>query len=122
MHFLIPFFILIVLMQIGCVHEPLEPLSNDPCQIPLSYEKDILPIMEASCNMTGCHAVLYSTYEGISPKLGSGLLVDRVFSKKGDPVLGMPPASDTYPNTSYQPLSEEDRQTLLCWTQQGYPR
>jgi len=91
---------------VACTHEPLEPLSNDPCITPLIYQQDILPIIEASCNMAGCHAGAYSTYEGITPKLGSGLLVDRVFNRKNDPVLGMPPAPGTYPNTVYQTLSE----------------
>ena len=116
-------FVPFVLMAFAsCTHDAQAPLSNDPCNTPLSYEQDILPIVEASCNMAGCHAGAYSTYEGITPKLGSGLLVDRVINRKGDPVLGMPPAPETYPLADYQMLSEADLEKIRCWTRQGYPR
>lgn len=116
-------FVTFVLMALAsCTHDAQAPLSNDVCVTPLSYEQDILPIIEASCNMAGCHAGAYSTYEGITPKLGSGLLIDRVFNRKGDPVLGMPPAPQTYPLASFQMLSETDLEKIRCWTRQGYPR
>jgi hypothetical protein len=120
MRFLLP--VLGLFLITACKHEPLEPVGDLLCPEPLSYAVDILPIIQASCNMGGCHAGAYNTYEGIQPKILSGALVDRVFNRAGDPVLGMPPAMNIYPSAPYQELSEADMEVLRCWVRQGYPR
>lgn len=106
----------------ACVHEPLAPLPDDRCLEALSYQVDILPIIQASCNMGACHAGAYQTYEGLEPKLWSGAFADRVFERRGDPVLGMPPSSATYPYAQFDTLSDAQLELLRCWVRQGYPR
>lgn len=114
--------LLIPVLLAGCKHEPLEPVGDMLCPEPLSYAVDILPIIQASCNMGGCHAGAYSNYEGIQPKIASGAFMDRVFNRHGDPVLRMPPAKNIYPSAPYEELSEENLEILRCWVRQGFPR
>lgn len=106
----------------ACRHDPSAPVIEPDCPGGLSYVVDILPIVNRSCNMGGCHAGAYDTYEGIEPKIAAGTFVDRVFTRHGDPVLGMPPAPATYPYIVFDTLSTADRELLRCWVRQGFPR
>lgn len=106
----------------ACSHDPVVSLEPDPCAASLSYAVDIFPILDASCNYDGCHAGAYDTYEGIEPKLFSGKLVDRVFQRKDDPALRMPPSSTVYPEVQKESLTQAELDLIQCWINQGYPR
>ncbi|MCF8237909.1 MAG: hypothetical protein K9I85_07110 [Saprospiraceae bacterium] len=114
--------LMIIGLQFGCQHDPIISIEPDPCQIPLSYQIDILPLIQETCNYSGCHDGAYNDYEGIEPKLQSGKLVDRVFHRMNDPVLRMPPSKTVYPNVIREHLTQEELDLLQCWINQGYPR
>lgn len=40
----------------GCEYEFVEPEKAPPITTPVSFADDIMPIFNASCNMSGCHA------------------------------------------------------------------
>ncbi len=116
------FILMTACLQIGCKNDPVISLEPDPCQIQLSYQVDILPIIQETCNYAGCHAGAYSDYEGIEPKLQSGKLVDRVFQRMDDPALRMPPSKTVYPDVMRENLTQEELDLIQCWINQGYPR
>ncbi|MCB0694892.1 MAG: hypothetical protein R2787_05985 [Saprospiraceae bacterium] len=114
--------ILTILLLGACKNDPVITEGPDPCATPLSYAVDIFPLIDETCNYAGCHAGAYDTYEGIEPKLQSGLLVDRVFQRMSDPALRMPPSKSVYPNVQRETLTQEELDLIQCWVNQGYPR
>jgi len=79
-----------------------------------SYSSDILPIVNRSCALSGCHVKGfkngdYTTYSGLKAKADNGKLGKRIVKKQN-----MPPKS-----SSAQKLTAAEMELFNCWIQRG---
>lgn len=93
-----------------------------------TYELNIKPIIEESCAYSGCHDGNntdspgdFETYEGILPYLRDGTVRTRVIDLRSDPVQGMPPSIEAYPQTQKENLTQEELDLFQCWLNNGFP-
>lgn len=65
----------------------LYPAANGPCDTTLvaKYATEVLPVMNASCNTSGCHntvdaagGVILDTYNGVKAQAMNGRLMDSI--------------------------------------------
>ena len=76
----------------------------------VSYQEKIIPILEASCNIQGCHSSGFgsgdfTTFDGITENALDGSLLERLADGS------MPPIT---------PLSQEELQHFVCWITNGH--
>lgn len=107
--------------------------GGGPCEQPVDFATQVVPILEGSCALSGCHqgpggaaglvldgdvahANIVGVKAGGSSKslvaagdVAESFLADRIQAANGASI--MPPVGD--------PLGEEDLQTVLCWIEQG---
>lgn len=110
---------LLVLSLNSCKKDSAEPI--DACETPetISFNTDIVPILNSSCAYSGCHTVAFasgdfSAYSGVAEKASSGSLLARVVNVKD-----MPP---TYaPDDKPQELSSCEIELFNSWIEAGYP-
>ena len=94
-----------------------------PIEADLSFQNDIIPIFDASCNTVGCHNA-----GGIAPDLSSANAFDSLLNN-GYLDIDNPTNSELYLWVSGQkntpmPVSGTDaviRNTILGWIEQGAP-
>ena len=101
----------------------LQPLEG--CDDPMiTYEPDIIGIIENSCAYSGCHLDsapgTYDSYDGLLTVLNNGSFMERVITLKDDSNLGMPP--DYAPTDRSKNLTSEELQLIQCWLEAGYPQ
>ncbi len=78
----------------------------------VTFSGDIMPIMQNSCNTTGCHnaggaaPMPLTSYSEIKIYVDNGMIADRVLVK-GD----MPPGG----------LPEDQKKKIKCWIENGAP-
>lgn len=113
--FIIPVFILGLLLLSGCRHAP------DAASLPkISFSGRILPIIQSNCGKSGCHeggAEVFAlrTYEEIRRRVvpkkphQSGLYKNMIYL---DANRVMPPPPD-------QPMSEQQLELIYTWIIQG---
>lgn len=107
--------------------------GGGPCTDPVDFTTQVVPILETSCALSGCHQgpngalglvldgdVAFANIVGV-PATGSdkslvaasdvagSFLADRIQAANGASI--MPPVGD--------PLAADDVQTVLCWIEQG---
>lgn len=76
----------------------------------VSYTNDVLPIINANCAISGCHAPPnggnwdYTTYAGLKAKVDNGALKKRAVEEKSMP-----------PTFSGLTLTQEEIDILHCW-------
>jgi hypothetical protein len=94
----------------GCKEVP--PVEELVCESTedISYQEQITPILEASCNIDGCHSAGFvsgdfTDYDGVLDKVNDGSLFLRL--EDGS----MPPIT---------PLSSEQLQLIVCWISNGH--
>ena len=95
----------------------------DCTQETVTYDTDILPIINRSCGTVGCHnqddptdaPLDYRTYNGMLTPLQGGIN-SRVAVRVLDQMT-MPP--DTVPDS--KKLSSADRELFRCWLENGFP-
>ena len=80
----------------------------------VSYSDDILPLINRSCALSGCHVDGFNngdftSYDGLKERADSGSLDLRVVSQKS-----MPPASSSGPT-----LTDDERLLFKCWIEGG---
>lgn len=120
-------FILTSMLFMQCKHEPdfivePEPKPCDPDSV--YFENEVLPILQSSCALSGCHDVA-SAQEGIvlnsyETLMNSNVIVpgnpddSELFEKitEDDPDKRMPPPPAL-------PLSAEQQETIRKWISQG---
>lgn len=76
------------------------------------YTTDISPLINNSCNLSGCHGMGssngdFTTYNGVKAKVNSGAFENRVITIKDMPPGGLPDSS------FYK---------LKCWIERGAPQ
>lgn len=74
-----------------------------------SFSQEVLPLMNSSCNTTGCHALNssygdFTTYTGVQAKVSNGSLKARILD-------GSMPKNSS--------LNLEQKQTIVCWIEGG---
>ena len=92
--------------------EGIDCTGSDP-----SYMNDILPIVNATCALAGCHEAGFvngdfTTYDGLKSKVDNGSLLQRAVEDKE-----MPPANSNGPTE----LTEEQIKLFNCWIEDGAP-
>jgi hypothetical protein len=94
-----------------------------------TYEFNIRPIIEESCAYSGCHDGNnvdapgdFETYQGMLPFLRDGTVRARVTDLRFDPVQGMPPSIDAYPQTEKENLTDKEFELIRCWLNNGFPQ
>ena len=89
-----------------------------------TYNTVVKPILQQSCAYDpACHPS-YNNYSGLQAKLTdlqNGPFVNRVFTLKDDPALGMPPDNSVYPQSIKDSLTQEELDILQCWIDKGAP-
>ncbi len=105
---------------------PPPPAECDTLQV--TYVNYAKPIIDESCAYTGCHDGLggigpgdYTTYDGLLPVLNGGQFKNRVFDRRDDPVIGMPPDKSVYPESLKDDLTSSELDLLRCWMEAGFP-
>ena len=107
----------IVLIILSCERDKL-PVPSTECTDELSYQSDIESIIQTSCAYAGCHIsgtpgiIDYSTYNGLLQVIESGAFEERVLIQ-----MNMPPMNANGPTS----LTEDQKNKIRCWLQQGYP-
>lgn len=90
----------------------------------MSYDTGVKEIIDASCAYAGCHNGAgsgpgnYTTYDGLSNILNSGLFSTRVFELKDNPDIGMPP---DYATGGPVDLTDAELTILMDWVDSGAP-
>ncbi len=98
--------------------EPDPGPGPDACEtLDVKYSTDIVPIMEATCAIEGCHVDGFATgdytmYEEIKQRVDGGAFMTRVVEEKT-----MPPENTTGPET----LTDEELDKIQCWLDDGAP-
>ena len=117
----------ITLLALACSRDSFEPMEID-CSDPFVYNGDIKDIIDATCAYSGCHDGAggigpgdYTSYAGLATDLQSGSFENRVINQKDDPIIGMPPDTDVYPQSQISDLTEEQLAKITCWLQAGFP-
>ena len=107
--------ILVALILVdACVNHDFPQYTCD--SDPLTYDANIIPIVQAKCAIPGCHNgslgpdLIWTEYSDLSILAANGELKRRVLNRI------MPPAES--PNG---PLNQEQINTIVCWVDQGYP-
>ena len=103
---------LLVLMMSGCyydVEEDLYPINN-PDTLIVSYSADVEPLLNANCNVPGCHATgsglpVFETYSIVKSHVDNGKLEDRAIT-----IQDMPPSG---------PLLQSERDIIAKWILDG---
>ena len=105
----------------ACTFDQLEPVQEpDICNsITPTYSVDVKPIIDSKCAISGCHVSGFptgdfSTFEGMSSRLESGLVNKRVIEFKDMP----PPQSY---GSGPTPLTTAEREIFKCWLADGHP-
>jgi len=101
----------------GCEYEYVEPEVGPPPPEVVSFSTDIMPIFNASCNMSGCHAA--GAFDpDLSPANAYSSLIDGDFINATDPASSLiytSMASGTM--KSFSTISEAN--LVLAWIQKG---
>lgn len=109
----------IALMTIlsGCEYEFIEPEVGPPPPDVVSFATDIMPIFNASCNMSGCHAA--GAFDpDLSPANAYSSLIDGDFINTTDPGSSLIYTSmATGTMESFSTTSEAN--LVLAWIQKG---
>ncbi|MEZ5018019.1 MAG: hypothetical protein R2800_13255 [Flavipsychrobacter sp.] len=100
------------LLLIACSKKETETKTTDVCR--KTYNGAIKTIVDTKCAISGCHVAGattgdFTTYTGIKKKADEGRIQTHVFELKI-----MPPASATQ-------LTEEEKQSIKCWLDNGAP-
>lgn len=97
----------------ACTWEQAEPVLT--CEnLDVHYARDVVPVITASCSVTGCHNAGsltgdFTTYAGIKAKVDNGSFRLRVLELKIMPPVSQPP------------LTEKQLKQLACWIEAGAP-
>lgn len=105
----------------GCYYDEVVPEGTIPSDKPVSFENDIIPIFNASCNFTSCHSP-----GGVSPDLTPVKAYNELFSE-GLIDTNVPENSELYlwlagKKSTPMPVSGVDpaiNATILAWIRQG---
>ncbi len=125
------FFIMILVSLLACTNDVLPPPETPEFCVDTSpsYDTNVKAIIDESCAYSGCHDGAggtgpgnYKSYNGLLSILDNGSFRSRVLDQKNDPVQGMPPNNDVYPESQKDDLTEEELQIIECWLNEGYPR
>lgn len=81
----------------------------------VSFQADVVSIMNANCSFYGCHSAGsglgdFTSYSGVKAKVDNGQFQERVLY-----LMDMPPTYSSGPKS----LSNEDIQKLQCWIDDG---
>lgn len=117
---LIFLFILGILALLSSCSDDEEPMMNmtDNCDsVNVSYQRDIVPIINSSCALTGCHVSGFNSgdftnYADIKQRADNGRLNTRVVVNQN-----MPPSNSPGP----QSLSDAEIEAFECWIAAGAP-
>lgn len=113
----------LVLFQISCKDDEGGGSDIDCATRIVTYNSDIKAIVDRSCAYVGCHNRTaptnsphdYTTYAGMQIVLENGKLNERVLQK-----MDMPDR-DSVPNGRPERLTDEEKDLIECWLQDGYP-
>lgn len=119
-------FTLVLSILIGCTSDDDDPSMMNPDMMEeedqcmdqnISYQNDIVPVVNSSCALSGCHVDGFSngdftTYAGLKEKADGGQLNSRVVLTRN-----MPPSNSTGPKS----LTEAQILAFECWIKDGAP-
>lgn len=118
-----------IVIAYACRHDPfLDPVipSARTCDPDTMYfEKDILPILQAHCNITGCHNVASSETEDVVLTSYEQVMATadvEPFDPDGSKlyrVLNETDAEDRMPQPPAEPLTETQISMIRTWISQG---
>lgn len=101
----------------ACVDDQL-PVPETECEDEVTFQTEIESIIQSTCAYAGCHisgtpGILdYSTYNTVAGVVESGSFRERVLIQ-----MNMPPPNATGPKS----LTEEQKNKIRCWLEQGHP-
>ena len=110
----LPYLFIIILSIITISSCKKEDVNMDCTGRDPSYSMDILPLVNRSCALSGCHVKGfkngdYTTYAGLKAKADNGSLKKRVAKRQN-----MPPKS-----SSAQKLTAAEMELFYCWIERG---
>jgi hypothetical protein len=120
---------LLIVFFNACSSDELEEMEEDEeeemmeemfdCEgVDVSYTMDIVPIINETCALSGCHVSGgsgngdFSTYAGLKAKADNGSLESRALIQ-----MNMPPSNSSGPTS----LSDSQKLIIACWIQDGAP-
>ncbi len=98
----------------------LYPDGNVPCDtsVTAKFSSDVLPVMNANCNTTGCHntisaanGIILDTYAGVKAQTSNGRLMGSINQKSG--FSAMPKGASKLPTCSITKIQQ--------WINSGTP-
>lgn len=106
------------LLNTSCIHDPVNlELLDTVC-----FERQVLPVIQSSCGVTGCHDAGTSesgfsatNYESIMSLVKPGSPRDSKLYKVITEING----ENFMPPSPHQPLSKESRTLIMVWIAQG---
>lgn len=106
-------YVFLLLLQSIAACKKHQPDTSEPCNP--NYVKDIKPIISGKCALSGCHGVGstiadFTKDSIVKNRADIGRIRSYIFELKI-----MPPASA-------QPLTEQEKETLKCWLDNGAPQ
>lgn len=113
----VPFLILVTLAMSSCYYDNEEELyaeyyASQTCDtVSVSYNTSIRPIIESTCNTSGCHVPggtgigIFTNYAGVKDKVDNGSMFERVIVQRNMP-----------PNTN---LNDCQINLVRAWINQG---
>ncbi len=97
--------------------DPIDPQPSLCTTLDVKYATDIVPIMEATCAIEGCHVDGspvgdYTEYDEIKQRIDGGAFRTRVIEEKN-----MPPTNTAGPAS----LTDAELEKIECWLDAGAP-
>jgi uncharacterized membrane protein len=111
-------FFLIIPLFVSCTHDPVNiELMDTVC-----FERQVLPIIQSSCRISGCHdagtaesGFAATDYESIMSIVNAGSPRDSKLYKVITDING----ENFMPPSPYKALGKESRTSIMVWIEQG---
>ncbi|MBT8229341.1 MAG: hypothetical protein KJO50_03715 [Bacteroidia bacterium] len=103
---------LFICLMVACSDDESEMMTDNCEGVSVSYSSDILPVVNASCAVAGCHVAGFpsgdfTAYAGLKAKADNGSLMREVVNNKTMPQSGT--------------ISQAQRDLFECWIADGAP-
>lgn len=98
-----------VVIMAGCTKNGTDTSFTPDCSTTKSYAADVSPILQASCNTTGCHAS--GSHEGP----GALVTYQQVYNNRSD--IRKSVANGSMPEGAT--LTAAEKNAIICWIDNG---
>lgn len=112
--------VVLAVVLMGCYRDVIPPPAPDAPPQKVSFNQDVIPIFNASCNMSGCHDAVPTKQPALSPDKAYSALVNGGYVN-----LLVPENSRIYMSVKSNSMpvggsiTSEEKQIILDWIRTG---